>query len=215
MVLPPIKDLIKKVDYEGLREALSKNPGLANEPIPLDDNPATAHPLHRICDGVFNEIYSDKEAAEMATIFLEFGAKVNGSVTAEKKDTPLIAAASLQADEVALLYIDHGANIHHAGCHGGTALHWAAWCGRDRVVKRLISEKAPLEKKCIDFKGTPLLWAVHGYKFGGRKNRHRQIECVRILLYAGAHKNVANAEGTLPAQFLSEEDIELKNLLTN
>lgn len=213
MNLSSVKDLIKKADCEGLRAVLSKNPGLANETIPLDDNPAKAHPLHRICDGVFCGVYSDEAAVEMARIFLEFGANVNGHVTAEKKDTPLIAAASLNADEVALLYLDHGADVHHAGCHGGTALHWAAWCGRDRLVKRLILEKAPLEKRCIDFKGTPLLWAVHGYKFGGGKNRHRQIECVRLLLQAGADRTVPNIEGTMAVQFLDEEDIELKNLL--
>ena len=215
MFFSPIKDLIKKVDHEGIRAALSRDPQLANEPVPLDDNPAKAHPLHRLCDGVFNKIYSDKAAAAMARIFLEFGADVNGNVIEEKQDTPLIAAASLCADEVALLYIDHGADIRHAGCHGGTALHWAAWCGRDRVVDILIRRQARLEQKCIDFGGTPLLWAVHGYKFGGGKNRHRQIQCVHLLLKAGADKTTPNKDGTLPVEFLTEEDVELKNLLYN
>jgi hypothetical protein len=54
---------------------------------------------------------------------LEFGANVNGNNPAEKQDSPLLAAASLNADQLAYLYIEHGADIHHAGCHGGTALH--------------------------------------------------------------------------------------------
>ena len=208
-----VLELIRSVACDQLRTTLIQNPALANEPIPLPDNPAKAHPLHRICDGVFEGIYSDKKAAGMARIFLESGAHVDGNITATLKDTPLVAAASLHADEVALLYIEHGANILHAGCHGGTALHWAAWCGRDRLVKRLIEKNAPINIRCVDFKGTPLLWAVHGYKFGGKENRHNQLSCVRMLLQAGADKNIPNGEGTHAIEFLGEEDADMKQLL--
>ena len=210
-----MKELIENIDYEGIRNQLFKNPNLANEGIPCDEiNTTKAHPLHRICDGVFTGKYTDEEAVEMAKIFLEFGADVNGFELVENHDTPLVAAASLHADQVAILYIENGAIIHHAGCHGGTALHWASWCGRDKLVERLIREKAEINKKCIDFKGTPLLWAIHGYKFGGEKNRHNQIECARILLQAGADKKTANIEGATPMEFLDEDDAELIKLLS-
>src|SRR3546814_21154909 len=88
----------------------------------------------------------------MAEICLENGAHINGNGLIEKQDTPLIAAASLHADRVAFFYIEQGADINHAGCHGCTALHWAAWCGRDKVVSRLVQEGADIHKKCIDFK---------------------------------------------------------------
>ena len=103
-----------------------------------------------------------------------------------KHDTPLIAAASLHAEKTGIYYIDQGANIFHQGCHGGTALHWAAWVGRDKLVKKLIDAGAELEKRCIDFYGTPLLWAVHGYRQSGEMNRHNQLECARLLVAAGA-----------------------------
>ena len=209
-----INDLIKKVDLEGIGKLLSQNPGLANKGIPYDQNNMTlAHPLHRICDSVFNRIISDEAAVKIAEIFLEYGANVDGFELKEKKDTPLVAAASLHADLVALLYINHGANIHHGGCSGGTALHWAAWCGRDIVVSRLLRENPEIKKLCIDYKATPLFWAIHGYKFGGGKNRHHQIACAKLLLGAGADKNIPNAEGTLMVDMLGEEDIELKALL--
>jgi uncharacterized protein len=210
-----IKGLIESLDYEGLRRLLSENPSLANEGIPFDaKNPAVAHPLHRICDGVFNGLYSDGQATEIAAIFLEHGAHIDGFGLVEKKDTPLIAAASLLAEKVGILYTDRGANIHHAGTHGGTALHWAAWTGRDKLVARLTSAGADIHKKCIDFKSTPLLWAIHGYKFNDGRNRHHQIDCARLLLEAGAQKNVSNNEGTMITELLDDEDAVLKAMLS-
>ncbi len=210
-----MKDLITNKDYEGIKKALFQNPSLANEGIPFDEkNTTKAHPLHRICDGVFAHTYTDKEAVEMARIFLAHGANINGYDLIEKNDTPLIAAASLHAEEVGILYIENGAAIQHAGCHGGTALHWAAWVGRDKLVERLIREKADIHKRCIDFKGTPLLWAVHGFKHGSMKNRHHQVECVRLLIAAGADKTLPNKDGTPPLGLLDEQDKELIGLLS-
>src|SRR4051794_10286912 len=144
-----IKKLIDSRDYHGLRHALSQNPGLANEGIPYDDiNTTKACPLHRICDGVFSGIYTEEEAVDMARIFLEYGANINGDKLSENQDTLLTAASSLHADKVAIFYIENGADIHRAGCHGGTALHWAAWCGRPEVVRRLIREGAEINKRC-------------------------------------------------------------------
>ncbi|MEI9912079.1 MAG: ankyrin repeat domain-containing protein [Bacteroidota bacterium] len=176
-------------------------------------NITKAHPLHRICDGVFSKKYTDEEAVKMAKIFLVFGANINGNILAEKQDTPLIAASSLHADNVAILYIDNGAAIDHAGCHGGTALHWAAWCGRDKVVRRLIEEGAEINKLCIDFKATPLFWAVHGSKNGANNNMDNYLQCVNILIQSGADKNIPNGEGKTVFDLLTDEDLELKEEL--
>lgn len=213
--MPEIKKLIESLDYKELHKQLSENPSLANKGISFDkNNPALAHPLHRICDGVIHGVYSDAQATELAGIFLEHGSNINGFGLLEKKDTPLIAAASLHAEKVGILYTDRGAAIHHAGTHGGTALHWAAWTGRDNLVDKLIRAGADIHKKCIDFKSTPLLWAVHGYTFGGGQNRHHQIECVHLLLEAGAEKNVSNKEGKNVVEFLGDEDTVLKAMLS-
>jgi hypothetical protein len=205
-----IREFITTVDLDGLRTTLASDPSLANKGIPFDDQDQTgAHPLHRICDGVFNGLYTDNQAVEMANILLDYGANINGFGFARKKDTPLIAAASLHADEVALLYIEKGANIFHAGCHGGTALHWAAWCGREKVVRQLIAAQAEVNRKCIDFQSTPLFWAVHGYTAGGKNNLTHYAECARLLVQAGAEKNTSNADGRPITELLSDEDHDL------
>jgi hypothetical protein len=209
-----MKKLIDTKDYKGIEQALSNNPDLANEGIPYDSvNTTKAHPLHRICDGVFSGNYTDEEAVKMATIFLEHGANVNGNGLTEKQDTPLTAAASLHADQVAILYIEKGANIDHAGCHGGTALHWAAWCGRDKVVNRLVQEKAEINKRCIDFRATPLFWTVHGLKSDATNNLRDYLECVKILIQSGADKNIPNGDGKTVFDLLNAEDLELKEQL--
>ncbi|MGC4035800.1 MAG: ankyrin repeat domain-containing protein [Chitinophagaceae bacterium] len=209
-----IKQLIDNKDYKGLQEALSKNPELANEGIPFDEkNTAKAHPLHRICDGVFAGTFSDEEGLEMAKIFLAHGANVNGGELIEKKDTPLLAASSLHADKIALFYIDNGAEINHPGCHGGTALHWAAWCGRPIVVEKLIRSNAALNKKCIDFQATPLFWAVHGWRQSDKKDIRGYLSCIKILVEAGADKTIPNADGHIPYSLAEENDKELKELL--
>jgi ankyrin repeat protein len=209
-----LRTLITNKDYAGIENALSQDPALANEGVPIDETDTRmAHPLHRICDRVFAHACTDQEAVEMARIFLAHGARVDGTELIEKKDTPLVAAASLHAEEVGILYIEHGATIDHPGCNGGTALHWAAWTGRDRLVKRLIQAKADIHRLCIDYKSTPLLWAVLGFKRGGPGNRHHQVECVRLLLAAGADKSVPNSAGKPPVGFLEEGDAELMDLL--
>jgi uncharacterized protein len=209
-----IKKLINNRDYEGLRKALSENASLANEGIPYDEvNTTKAHPLHRLCDAVFSKKITDEEAVNMAKIFLEHGAIVNGNELIEKQDTPLLAAASLNSDQVAIFYIEHGANINHPGCHGGTALHWAAWCGRDIVVKRLIQAGAEINKKCIDFKATPLFWAIHGLKNGDKNNIQGYLESVKILMLSGADKTIPNREGKSVFDLLDDENLEFKKIL--
>lgn len=207
--------LMDRADINGLCDLLKQYPDLANEDIAFDDdNPTKAHPLHRICDGVFAGKYTDNQAVEMAKIFLKAGANVDGNEWIEGKDSPLVAAASLHADEVALYYIKNGANIHHAGCHGGTALHWAAWCGRDKVVQNLIQAGADINKRCIDFTSTPLFWAVHGLKNGGENPMSNHVECAKMLVNAGADKNIPNVDGHLAIDLLGENDVELRSILS-
>jgi hypothetical protein len=209
-----IRQLINNKDYKGLEQALANNPALANEGIPYDEaNTTKAHPLHRICDGVFSGKYTDEEGVEMAKIFLAHGANINGNELIEKQDSPLVAASSLHADQVAILYIEQGAVIGHPGCHGGTALHWAAWCGRHKLVEKLIQAGAEINKLCIDFKSTPLFWAVHGLKNGG-SNMQGCLECVKLLMKAGADKTIPNAWGETVFGLLADEDLELKKQLS-
>lgn len=210
-----IENLIQAKDYEGLRKILLENPFLANQGIGLDEtkNSPKAHPLHRIGDAVFAGQITEEEGIKIAGIFLEAGADINGVDLAENQDSPLTAVISLYADKVAHFYIEKGANIHHKGCHGGTALHWAAWCGSDVLVKKLIALGAEINQLCVSFKSTPLIWALHGLKSGREHNKRQQAVCAKILLENGADKTSPNFEGYFPHQFLEDNQQELRHLL--
>jgi uncharacterized protein len=206
--------LIFSADLGGLENALQKNPALANGEIPLPENPDTAPPLHRICDGVFSGLYTENKGLLMARLLVKHGAKINPQIGAGK-DSPLTAACSLHCDQIALFFIEQGADIDHPGCHGGTALHWSAWCGRDTVTGKILEMTNDVNRLCTDFKSTPLFWAIHGHRFGGEGNRYHQAECARLLLEHGADPNIPNFEGYLPEQLLQESDTVLLELFRN
>ena len=204
-----VRNLILNKDYATLAQLLTDQPLLANEGVALDqDGSNKVHPLHRICDAVFFSQISDQEGVQLASIFLEHGADINGH-SIEMQDTPLTAACSLHADKVALYYIACGANIHHRGCHGGTALHWAAWCGRAQVVHKLIEVGANINQLCIDFQAIPLFWAVRAIK----NNVHSNVDCVHALLKAGAIASIPNREGKTVMDLMEASDKELKEVL--
>jgi uncharacterized protein len=206
-----LHELIFAANVEALENVLRMNPSLASQEIPLRDNPATAHPLHRICDGVCLKYYTEQEGIEMAKILIRYGADVNVKKNVGE-DSPLTAACSMWCDELALFYLEQGASIHHQGCHGGTALHWSAWCGRDRVLQTVLEMNPNINQLCIKFKSTPLFWALHGYRFGGVENRHHQINCARLLLSHGADRSIPNFEGYVPQQLIEEGNTELEKL---
>lgn len=206
-----IYEIVFSGNVAELERVLRGNPSLALEDIPLPDNSTRAHPLHRVCDGVFNKNYSEETGVDLAKVLIKYGADVNG-VKQPGRDSPMIAACSLYCDELALLYLEHGATIDHQGCHGGTALHWAAWCGRDVIVNKLLKMNPDINKLCIDFKSTPLFWALHGYRFGGDSNRHNQVNCARLLLEKGADPSIPNFEGYVPKQLIGPDDKELIDL---
>ncbi|HZI53978.1 MAG TPA: ankyrin repeat domain-containing protein [Chitinophagaceae bacterium] len=212
-----MKALIENKDYEGIRRSLANNPELANEgiTIPFDNKCTTsAHPLHRICDAVFAKKITDEEAIEIAKIFLSNGANINGSVLKIHEDTPLLAAASLHAEQLGMFYIDHGADIDYADRQdGASALHWAAYCGREKLVEKLIQKNAAIDRRDKSHDSTPLGWAIYPLITGDKTNKHHQVSCIKLLLRSGANINMLDQEKIQYLHHLAEADSELKNML--
>ncbi|MBS1521608.1 MAG: ankyrin repeat domain-containing protein [Bacteroidetes bacterium] len=211
-------DLIVKNDLDGIRAALAVSPELANEGVAwkIDGkvNPAKGHPLHRICDAVFANKISDGRAIEIAKIFLEYGSDINGFMTRNDLNTPLIAAASLNAEQLGLFYIEKGANIFYSPPgDGATALHWAAFCGRDQLVEKLIEKGAHVNQLDNNYHSTPCGWAIHVLESGETDNLRNQLTCIKLLLKAGTDKSLLYPGSLEYLQRTAQNDPELKTLL--
>lgn len=211
-------DLIVKNDLEGIKAALDQNPELANEGVAINIdgkiNPAKGHPLHRICDAVFAKKITDLQAIEIAKIFLLYNAGIDGFMALNDNNTPLIAAASLHAERLGLFYIEQGANIFYAPPgDGGTALHWAAFCGRDKLVGKLIENGANVNQLDTSYHSTPCGWAIHVLESGDTGNFGNQLTCAKLLLKAGMDKSLLYHSTLEYLHNAATADPELKTLL--
>ncbi len=161
---PQVKKLVENKNYNRLNKLLADYPNLANEgiTIPYDIFCRTkAHPLHRICDGVFVGKITDNEAVTLAKIFLAHGANIDGDKIIGE-GTPLLTAASLHAEQVGVFYIDNGADINYTYKNdGASAIHWAAFCGRDKLVDRLIKASAAIDNPDPKQNVNAIAWSGH------------------------------------------------------
>jgi ankyrin repeat protein len=214
---PKVKRLIEKKDYAGLRALLSTFPDLANKGITIPFDlicSIKAHPLHRICDAVIAGKITDDDAVSFAKIFLENGAHIDGDKN-KNEGTPLLAAASLHAEQVGIFYIDQGADIHYTHKNdGASALHWAAFCGRDKLVARLISANAEIDEPDIAYDSTPLGWAIHALQSNDMGNKYHQLNCIKLLLKSGADTKNLQKEKNDYLLWLSKNDPELQAFIS-
>ncbi|PHN01767.1 ankyrin repeat domain-containing protein [Flavilitoribacter nigricans] len=192
-----IGPILLRGDIPALNARLQADPTLADQAVAQGDHPThRVHPIHLVCDGVFEKKISEKTALEMVRLLAEAGSDLNdqnsGSTTA---DTPLITAASLYCDDIALYLIDRGVDVSFRGTHRGTALHWAAWTGSAKVVKRLLAEEVAIDDQGDEFRSTPLLWAINGWLHANPANRREQPAVMELLLKAGANPNVIDGSG--------------------
>ena len=211
---PTVKKLIEQKNSNGLRELLSNRPKLANEGITIPYAffcHTKAHPMHRICDAVFTGKMTDEEAITLAKIFLENGANIDGDRIG---GTPLLAAASLHAEQLGIFYIDNGADINFTDENdSASALHWAAFCGRDKLVDKLIKSKAILDEPDKTYRCTPIAWAIHCLMSNDKINQHNQTVCIKLLLKAGADIKKLREDHTKYLHSVAKNDVELSKLL--
>jgi len=179
-----VKTAIETGDAAALRRTLAEVPVRANELVRWGkDCRIATHPLHYVSDMLFNGVLPKGKELGLVEVLIQAGADLNFQKAG--KDTPLIGAASLGAEEVGLRLLDAGARPELRGGFGETALHWAALLGEDRLAGRLIPG-TDLNFKDEKYKSTPLGWAVHGWCKPPAGNHGRQREVVTLLVAAGA-----------------------------
>lgn len=178
-----LRDAIDAGDAGALERLLSEDRSQANALIHWGKGDRLlAHPLHYVCDKVFDRTLRGGRELPLVRALLDAGAYVDF-----RNGDPLHAAASLGAIDVAFMLLDAGASSDAIGPGGETPMHWAAFIGAEDLVGRLIALGAPLEARDTHWNGTPLAWAIHGWSESpvpADRGGHREV--VLRLARAGA-----------------------------
>jgi ankyrin repeat protein len=179
-----VKTAIETGDAGALRVLLAEDAARANELIRWGkDCHITTHPLHYVSDMLFGGVLPKGKELPLVDALIAAGADID--FQNKGKDTPLIGAASLGAEDVGLRLLEAGARANVRGGFGETALHWAALLGEDRLAARLI-ESSDVNLKDDRYHSTPLGWAIHGQDNPPAGNHGRQREVIALLTAAGA-----------------------------
>ena len=184
-----VKTAIRNGDAAALRQLLAEDSSRANELIRWGEGkPCSTHPLHFISDMLFGGTLPQGKEIPLVDALLDAGADLDFQRSrgdGKKGDTPLIGAASLGAEDVALRLLAAGAKPDLRGLFGETALHWAALLGEDRLVAELI-RGSNVNLRDEKYNSPPLGWAIHGWCDPPAGNHGRQPEVVAVLVAAGA-----------------------------
>lgn len=180
-----VKSAIESGDVRVLRALLSEDSLQANRLIEWGQNREIhTHPLHYVSDMLFGRTLELGKEIPLIDALLDAGADPNHRA-ASNGETPLMGAASLDAEDVGLRLLDAGA-VPDAP-EDPAPLHWAAHEGLDRLVSRLIEKGADVNRVETRFSSTPLGWAIHG-RFNSRPRTPpaNHIRVVEDLISAGA-----------------------------
>ena len=175
-------DCLDTQDPSGLSRLLAQQPHLTNAPVIEGDH--APHPIHAICDRVFDGRLSEGQGLAFANALISAGADLD-AVHPGNGDTLVISAISLSCPAIAHRLLDKGANPDPRGVFGATALHWAAIMGLPDLVKRLIDHGVYIFLRDTQYHGTPLGWAVQGRLDPPPGARGGQVACATLLVAAG------------------------------
>jgi Ankyrin repeats (many copies) len=178
-----VKTAIESGDAAALRSLVQQDPTRANQLIEWGKrNEIRTHPLHYVSDMLFNGTLPRGKELPIVEALLEAGADYNYMA----RETPLIGAASLNAEDVGLRLLEAGADPNARGNFSETALHWAAHLGLARLVQRLIEKGSDVDLKDARYSSPPMGWAIHGCYHSSPGSHGRQREAVTLLVAAGA-----------------------------
>lgn len=184
--IPDVKSAIEAGDADALRDLLARDPARANQLIEWGKNgEVRTHPLHFVSDMRFDGTLQRDSDLPLVEALLEAGADPNHH--AANGETPLIGAASLNAEEVGLTLLDAGARPESRGIFDATPLHWAAIAGLQRLVARLIFMGVDLNLLDTRYNAPPVGWAIYGHlHLPPTSQQASRVAAVRLLISAGA-----------------------------
>lgn len=176
----------------GLRAASTAASYLVEAPA-VDEGHAR-HPVHAVCEQVFDGRLSDAEGFARAKALIGAGADLSHR-DPDTGDSLVTTAIRLAAPSLAHALLDAGAPHDVKGLLGARALHWAAIMGMPDLLERLLPGADLTERDC-DCGATPLGWALEGWASPPRGSHGGQIVCASALVEAGAIVEASWREST-------------------
>ncbi|WP_094745816.1 ankyrin repeat domain-containing protein [Vaginella massiliensis] len=137
----------------------------------------------------------------VAELLVKAGADVNAQNIIQ--DSPFLYAGANGYTNLVKLYLDHGANFYVLNRYGGTALIPAAEKGHLETVKLLI-EVPDFPINHVNRLGWTALMEAVLLSDGGPK----QQEIIKLLLDAGADKNIPDLDGITALQHAKTRKFE-------
>ena len=125
---------------------------------------------------------------ELVKSFFEANGSRKPGVTAAQMKDAFAWACEFGRTPVVEFLLDRGMDIRARLRHDGqTGLHWAALCAQVDTVQLLLQRKAPVNTEDETYHGTPLSWALYGWKNpppGIAPQRYHRVAA--LLVAAGA-----------------------------
>ena len=142
------------------------------------------HPVHAVCEQVFDGRLSHAEGFARAKDLIGAGADLFHR-DPDTLDSLVTTAIRLAAPSLAHALLDAGATHDAPGRSGARPLHWAAIMGMPDLLERLLPG-ADLTERDRDCGSTPLGWALEGWASPPRGSNGGHVVCAAALVEAGA-----------------------------
>ncbi len=136
---------------------------------------------------------ADASSPEMVKFLLDSKAKINAKNEAGENALFELITRDESNAEIAEILIDNGINLHYKNKSYGTALHWAAFCGRLNIVEVLLKKGAKVNEK--DNSGETAI---------AKAMSEEKKDIVKLLFKHGAETDSKGAFGYSLLEFASE-----------
>lgn len=126
------------------------------------------------------------------------------SLDADDRNVIVSAVADGRIASVELM-LSLGWSLSEQSPWGGTPLHWAAWHGREAMVRLLLEHGAPVNVRDSAYGSSPIAWASHGSVNARPGHDADYLAVIDRLLDAGATRAESfNQWGEAPENLCSE-----------
>lgn len=144
--------------------------------------------------------------AGIGSVFNAYLAKTN-----PEWDRLLMACQKNDVEFVRELLVDEGVNPSHANPAGQSALHIAAWWAHVDCLLLLLERGANVHASNFLTGATPLHGCIQSSKASLVKSR--RLQCIDLLLQAGADPDAVDKLGKRPIDYLAQNDIDRSDIV--